>query len=205
MTSIFINGKRTTVSGLYTEFLDSPRRTFVPPELPNPAPPAPEPVILIEITVLDSLSELPIEGASVVVDGVEGTFTTDENGQVSIEVPTNGEYSVTASAVMYSTNTATATTGESTTLSLVQYGELTGTVTVDDPAVLCAGAHVWLDSGTFSTYADENGVYHLFAPDGSYAVRFTSEFYHGGTYTYGSYQGISAGQTSTLDLWASND
>jgi gliding motility-associated-like protein len=136
----------------------------------------------ITITVLDENGD-PIEGAIVTIDGEE--YVTDENGQVTIELP-DGEYDYTVTANGYEDFTGTITVdGENVDETITMITE-THTITitvVDENGDPIEGAIVTIDGEDYTT--DENGQVTVTLPDGTYNYTVVAEGYHnnGGTIT----------------------
>lgn len=112
MTSIFVNGRRTSVSGFYMEYQDPVTKTFVPPEQPNPAPPVVSGSIVV--TVYDDLTRDLLSGVTVTLEPDGGgepldTLETDASGLVTFSDVSAGTYLVRAVLDGYYDAEATAT------------------------------------------------------------------------------------------------
>ncbi|HEY9288983.1 MAG TPA: carboxypeptidase-like regulatory domain-containing protein [Candidatus Dormibacteraeota bacterium] len=149
--------------------LPAPSPTIIPLPTPTPLPtilPTPTPKLKSTISgqVIDTVSHLPIAGASIAVSPSGASTTTDINGNFSLGV-SPGTYTVTASAVGYNSasQTVTVSGGQSLVLSfklvaLTATGSIKGTVMDSVTAAAIAGATVGLSNGLV-TITDLNGNY----------------------------------------------
>jgi carboxypeptidase family protein len=142
--------------------LPLPSATPLPSILPSPTPtPGPtKPVISGQVT--DSVTRLPIVGATISLSPGGATTLTDVNGSFSLDV-IPGTYTVTASATGYNSASQTVTVNGGQNqivnfklVSLTATGSIKGAVTDSVSAVAIAGATVKLSNG-LATVTDLNG------------------------------------------------
>jgi len=175
----------------------SPSPTPAPSALPLPLPsatplPTPTPTpgptrAAINGQVIDSVTRLPIVGATVSLSPGGAAAITDVNGNFSFGV-NPGTYSVTASATGYSSagQTVTVNGGQNQIItfklvSLTATGSIKGFVTDSVTAAVIAGATVRLSNG-LATVTDLNGNFSFPAVlYGTYTITASANGYVGQT------------------------
>ena len=142
--------------------LPSPSATPLPGILPTPTPTPSPAKAAISGQVIDTVTHLPIVGATISLSPGGATTVTDVNGNFSLGVAP-GTYTVTASATGYtgSSQTVTVTGGQNQIVtfklvSLTATGSIKGTVTDSVTATAIAGATVMVSNGLV-TVTDLNG------------------------------------------------
>jgi subtilisin len=135
-------------------------------------------------TVTD-VSENPIVGAEVVLDGTSYKTTTGSNGGYSIIGIPVGSYQATASADGYQSESHQidifnkTTTEKDFVLQPVQFGTLKGTVTDDSKEMVpIGGAKVVLDGTDFEAFTGDDGTYSISGiPYAEYTATATADWY----------------------------
>src|SRR5579864_1070651 len=153
-------------------------------------------------TVVDISNNVPISGATVSFSG--GTTTTNTNGVYQFTNVVPGTYSVTAShsGFFSSTQSATVSSGATTTLNfkLATGGKLAGTVT-DSSGAAVAGATVSISGGSVPTSVtlttSSTGAYATnFIPVGTYTITVSAT----GFTTQSKNATVNTGQTTTVNF-----
>jgi photosystem II stability/assembly factor-like uncharacterized protein len=153
-------------------------------------------------TVVDISNNVPISGATVSFSG--GTTTTDGNGFYQFTNVAPGTYSVTAShsGFFSSTQSATVSSGATTTLNfqLATGGKLAGTVTNSSGSAI-SGATVMISGGSVPTSVtlttSSTGAYATnFIPVGTYTITVSAT----GFTTQSKTATVNTGQTTTVNF-----
>ncbi len=156
--------------------LPIPSTTPLPSILPIPTPTPSPSKAAISGQVMDTVTHLPIVGATVSLSPTAATTTTDVNGNYSL-VANPGTDTVTASAAGYSSASQTVTVNGGQNqivnfklVSLTATGSIKGIVTDNVTATAIAGATVSLSNG-LTTITDVSGNYSFPAVlYGTYAI-----------------------------------
>ena len=157
-------------------------------------------------TVADISTNAPLSGASVSFSG--GTTTTNSSGFYQFTNVATGTYSVTAAHSGYfsSTQSATVSSGTTTTLNfkLATGGKLAGTVTKSGGGAV-AGATVAISGGSVATSVtvttNSSGAYATnFIPVGTYTVTVSAA----GFTTQSKTATVNTGQTTTVNFTLSS-
>jgi carboxypeptidase family protein len=187
----------------------SPSPSASPLPLPTPTSPLPSPTptataapATIAGQVLDSLTKLPIAGATVSLSPTGATALTDANGNFSFGVAA-GTYTVTASAVDYNSasQTVTLNNGQKVNVnfrlvSITSFGSLNGTVTDGATKAPIAGATVTLSDGMIRT-TDSNGNFsYSIVLNGTYTLTVSAPGY----VTQSQAVTIRAGHTTNVQI-----
>jgi photosystem II stability/assembly factor-like uncharacterized protein len=153
-------------------------------------------------TVVNISNNVPIAGATVTFSG--GTTTTDSNGFYQFTNVAVGTYNVTASHTGFfsSTQSATVTSGGTTTLNfkLATGGKLAGTVKNSSGAAI-SGATVKISGGSIATSVtlttSSTGAYATnFVPVGTYTITVSAT----GFTTQSKTATVNTGQTTTVNF-----
>ena len=187
----------------------SPSRSASPVPLPVPTPTLPGPTPAATAApatmagqVLDSLTKLPIVGATVSLSPSGATALTDANGNFSFGVAA-GTYTVTASASTYNSasQTVTVNSGQKVNVnfrlvSITAFGSLDGTVTDSATKAPITGATVTLSDGMIRT-TDLNGNFsYTIVLNGTYTLTVSAIGY----VTQSQVVTIRAGKTTTVQI-----
>ena len=153
-------------------------------------------------TVVNISNNVPISGATVTFSG--GTTTTNSNGFYQFTNVAVGTYNVTASHTGFfsSTQSATVTSGGTTTLNfkLATGGKLAGTVK-NSSGVAISGASVKISGGSVPTSvtlttSSTGGYATNFIPVGSYTITVSAT----GFATQSKTATVNTGQTTTVNF-----
>ena len=149
-------------------------------------------------TVTNSLTGEPVAGATVTANGYSAI--TDSFGAYVISNVSLGNYTVTASAEKYvsQSKTATVTAGTTTTLDFALAplnGTLSGVVTDSSTGNPISGAAVTVNGVSVSTGAD--GSYSIELAPGNYTVTASKDGYESSSKTNIT---VIAGDTTTVDF-----
>jgi len=177
------------------------------PEDENPANNRPETPHTIVVnpsgafsgTVTHALTDSPIEGATVTVNG--HSTTTDADGHYNIANVPPGDYTVSASKPSYQTEStsATAVSGETTTVNIMLTplpGTIAGMVTSASTGEAIAGANVTANG--ISATTNSSGAYVIHdLPPGTYTVTASATDYESASETNIV---VSSEDTTTVDF-----
>jgi Carboxypeptidase regulatory-like domain len=149
-----------------TSPLPLPSATPLPSILPTPTPTPSPTKAAISGQVIDTVTRLPIVGATISLSPGGATTLTDANGNFSFGVNA-GTYTVTASATGYSSSSQTVTVNGGQNLgvtfklvSLTASGGIKGNVTNSVTSAGIAGATVTMSNG-LTIVTDVNGAFSL--------------------------------------------